>query len=261
MVILLGEKGSAPGEFENPRGVAVSANNEIFVADRFNRRVQVHDIKGMHLRQFPTVTPGGYLVAPEDVSIDGEGNLWIVGKCGTNSVVVQYSRDGLPLKKIPVRTVSFSQGIAVNRKNGRVLVTDGQFGEVLMFGPDGCLERTLGRQEGMEHPWYVTTNAEGDILVSDYDTNNVYVYDQSGGFLDKFGGHFRHPEGLCTDMQGNVIVADLGNRRVEVLTGRGDHVRYVGAGLGKPSGVAVGPTGELVVTYGLKNMVAIFTHG
>ncbi|CAH1249822.1 TRIM2 [Branchiostoma lanceolatum] len=261
MGILLGQKGSGPGEFANPRGVAMTAENEILVADMFNRRVQVHDMKGVHRRQFPTATPGGYMVAPEDVTIDVGGNLWIVGKYGTNSVAVKYNRDGLPLATIPLRQTAFVRGVAVNPKTHQVLVTetDGRTGEVLMFGTDGEQERRFGRQEGMLHPWYVSTNMEGNILVSDLDTNNVYMYNQSGGFLDKFRGRFLHPEGLCTDWHGNIIVADSGNRRVEVLTGRGEHVRYVASGLGKPSGVAVGPAGQMVVTYGLKNIVAIFT--
>ncbi|XP_066264254.1 tripartite motif-containing protein 2-like [Branchiostoma lanceolatum] len=182
MVILLGQKGSGPGEFANPRGVAMSAENEILMADMFNRRVQVHDMKGVHRRQFPTATPGGYMVAPEDVTIDGGGNLWIVGKYGTNSVAVKYNRDGLPLATIPLRQTAFVRGVAVNPKSHQVLVTetDGRTGEVLMFGPDGGQERRFGRQEGMLHPWYVTTNMEGNILVSDLDTNNVYMYNPVG---------------------------------------------------------------------------------
>ncbi|XP_078668134.1 uncharacterized protein LOC144909795 [Branchiostoma floridae x Branchiostoma belcheri] len=260
--ILIGGKGSVPGQFQNPRGVTV-AENEIFVADVFNRRVQVFNFDGVFLRLFAPVSDG-HMLTPEDVCVDGDGSLWVVGKHAFGGVVRKYTRVGRSVgKRIPLRTSAFSRGIAVNPKNSRVLVTDtdGREGHVLMFRPDGTLERRFGRREGMQHPWFVATDAEGNIVVSDYDTNYVYMYDQSGWYLGRFGGRgrFHHPAGLCVDGQGNIAVADSGSRRVEVVTGRGRHVRYAAAsGRWKPSGVAVGPAGQMVVTYGLKNVVAIF---
>ncbi|XP_019614210.1 PREDICTED: tripartite motif-containing protein 2-like [Branchiostoma belcheri] len=259
---MFGKQGSGPGEFQNPRGVAVSADNEILVADTFNRRVQVFDIEGAFLRLFPVATPEGNIVAPEDVCVAGDGSLWIVGKHASGTVAVRYTSDGSPREQIPLRRTAFSRGIAVNPKTSRVVVTeaDGRGGEVLMFRPDGTKDQRFGRREGMMHPWFVATDTEGNILVSDYSTKYVYMYNQSGGFLTKFGGHFRYPAGLCADGGGNIIVADSGSRRVEVLTGRGQHVRFAASGHGRPSGVALGPAGQMVVTYGLKNVVAIFTH-
>ncbi|KAI8499194.1 hypothetical protein Bbelb_229580 [Branchiostoma belcheri] len=260
--ILIGGKGSGPGQFQNPRGVTV-AENEIFVADVFNRRVQVFNFDGVFLRLFAPVS-GGHMLTPHDVTIDGDGSLWVLGKHAFGGVVRKYTRVGRSVgKRIPLRTSAFSRGIAANPKNSRVLVTetDGREGHVLMFRPDGTLERRFGRREGMQHPWFVATDAEGNIVVSDYDTNYVYMYDQSGWYLGRFGGRgrFRHPAGLCVDGRGNIAVADSGSRRVEVVTGRGRHVRYAAAsGRWKPSGVALGPGGQMVVTYGLQNVVAIF---
>jgi NHL repeat len=45
-----GERGSKPGEFNTPHSIAADAKGNIYVADRFNRRIQVFDGDGNFLR-------------------------------------------------------------------------------------------------------------------------------------------------------------------------------------------------------------------
>ena len=45
-----GTRGSAPGEFNTPHSIAADAQGHIYVADRFNRRIQVFDGDGHFLR-------------------------------------------------------------------------------------------------------------------------------------------------------------------------------------------------------------------
>ena len=52
-----GSLGSGPGQFDTPHGVAVSPKDEVYVADRGNRRVQVFDTEGKFLRQFTIDVP------------------------------------------------------------------------------------------------------------------------------------------------------------------------------------------------------------
>jgi len=52
-----GSLGSGPGQFDTPHGVAVSPKDEIFVADRGNRRIQVFDTEGKYLREFTIDVP------------------------------------------------------------------------------------------------------------------------------------------------------------------------------------------------------------
>jgi len=56
--IVFGGKGASPGNFSGPSGMAVSADNEIVVADVHNRRVQVFSTEGVFLRLFPAALPG-----------------------------------------------------------------------------------------------------------------------------------------------------------------------------------------------------------
>ena len=52
-----GSLGSGPGQFDTPHGIAVSPKDEIYVADRGNRRIQVFDPDGKFLRQFTVDVP------------------------------------------------------------------------------------------------------------------------------------------------------------------------------------------------------------
>ncbi len=51
-----GEKGTEPGQFHDPTGIAV-AGDEVFVSDARNGRIQVFDHDGIFLRAFGQ--PGG----------------------------------------------------------------------------------------------------------------------------------------------------------------------------------------------------------
>ncbi len=47
-----GERGTGPGQFLTPHGIAVDTKDNVYVADRGNARVQVFDTNGKFLRQF-----------------------------------------------------------------------------------------------------------------------------------------------------------------------------------------------------------------
>ena len=52
-----GSLGTGPGQFDTPHGIAVSPKDEVYVADRGNRRIQVFDTAGKFLRQFTIDVP------------------------------------------------------------------------------------------------------------------------------------------------------------------------------------------------------------
>jgi len=52
-----GEKGTGPGQFSTPHTIAVDRDNNIYVGDRANRRIQVFDTEGKFLRMFTIDVP------------------------------------------------------------------------------------------------------------------------------------------------------------------------------------------------------------
>src|SRR3984893_8750747 len=52
-----GEKGTEPGQFRLPHAIVIDHNNNLYVGDRTNRRIQVFDTDGKFLRMFKLDVP------------------------------------------------------------------------------------------------------------------------------------------------------------------------------------------------------------
>ncbi len=63
-----GTKGTAPGQFNLPHSIAIDRNDNIYVGDRSNHRIQVFDTDGKFLRMFTIDVPPD----PTSKSVNGE---------------------------------------------------------------------------------------------------------------------------------------------------------------------------------------------
>jgi hypothetical protein len=52
-----GDKGTGPGQFRLPHAIVADSNNNLYVGDRTNRRIQVFDTEGTFLRMFTIDVP------------------------------------------------------------------------------------------------------------------------------------------------------------------------------------------------------------
>ncbi|KAI8495158.1 hypothetical protein Bbelb_271440 [Branchiostoma belcheri] len=251
-------------EFRNNYGVAVSADNEIFVTDYFNNRVQVFSINGTYLRLFPTVVPGESSrmpMYPSSVASDVNPEyLWVLGfptPVQVNGHVVLYSRNGRPIKKFDVRFLDRNQHqypvIAMDTRNNKVIVMDRD--TIRLFHPNGTLYRSiLYRSINTKAPitMGVTSDREGNILLND-GFKTIMVYNTSGEKIFQFGtfgrnmGQLNSPIGICMGASGHIIVANSRNNRVDMFGRSGEFVRTIGNVI-KPWGIAIGPDGDVVVT-------------
>ena len=69
-----GTKGTAPGEFDLPHGIAMDARGRLYVADRANGRVQVFDPNGKFLDQWKSPELG----RPWGMTVDADGFLYLI---------------------------------------------------------------------------------------------------------------------------------------------------------------------------------------
>lgn len=68
----MGSLGSAPGQFNQPKGLTLDQNNNVYVADEFNNRIQKFDSNGNLITQFGQ----GRLNHPIDVAVDSQGRAY-----------------------------------------------------------------------------------------------------------------------------------------------------------------------------------------
>jgi DNA-binding beta-propeller fold protein YncE len=97
-----GDRGTKPGEFNTPHSIATDAKDNIYVADRGNRRIQVFDTNGTFLREIkidvpvpPTADPWmGNPPSPQQAEAQS-GAPWAI--CITpGPTQYLYSSDGYP---------------------------------------------------------------------------------------------------------------------------------------------------------------------
>ncbi|KAI8497240.1 hypothetical protein Bbelb_251890 [Branchiostoma belcheri] len=271
--ITFGGKGTEPGKFRIISGVAVSADNEIFVTDELNKRVQVFSIDGTFLRLFPTVLPGESktMLEPHGVALDvAPGYLWVVVTRSKSNIwpprfvnedhIVQYSKNGQAIKKIDVSLKNkLYSVIAMDVCNNKIIVGDKS--TIMLLDPNGS-RLWSSKVRTVYGIWGVTSDKEGNVLLTD-GYKSVYKYNTSGVKILEFGtrgkgeGQLYSPRGICLDTSGHIIVANSYNSRVDMFTSQGEFVRTI-ADISYPENVAMGPCGELVVSSVFANTVTIF---
>ncbi|CAH1241496.1 TRIM2 [Branchiostoma lanceolatum] len=269
--IEFGDFGHTPGNFTGPTDVVVSPNNEIFVTDRDNRRVQVFTMKGAYLRHFKTVVSEDELdtMEPDSIAIDADCHLWVVGNNKLSGYVVQYTKMGHRMRTLyPSFPNNTFNGVAVSVHRNHVIVAENwkDYSELKVLLFNGTVVRKFGKLKFNRYtPTRVATDSDGNILVSDYRHGGVDVYNETGQHRFSFGdqGDRDYPSsvgGVCVDSSGQVILSYGEHQWVELYTDRGVHVRSIVTNLTSADSVTVGPDGQLVVTSLNDYIVLVLPH-
>lgn len=123
-----GQHGTANGAMARPRGIALSPEGELYVADSCNHRIQVFNREGQWLHSFGQQgKEPGQFEYPYGVAVAGDGTVWVV-EFG-NQRVQRLTREGQPLQSWggPGRGAGLLHnpwGLAINHETKRVYVAD-----------------------------------------------------------------------------------------------------------------------------------------
>ena len=204
-----GVGGSEPGQLGAPAGMALDANEDLFITEQANHRVSKFTRDGQFLMTFgsPGSDPGQFQ-KPWGITVDRQDNVY----------VADWGND---------RIQKFTP-------EGEFLTTIGEPGR----GP-GRLHR----------PSDVAIDADGDVYITDWGQDKVEIYDGGGGHLTKFYGdseelsprgveyldlntvdyekrqlvtnfeperYFDSPTAVEVDREGRIIIADNIRLRLQV---------------------------------------------
>lgn len=182
------EEGNAanPLGFYGPRGVAVDANGNVYIADTGNKRIVVTDNEGTFLYQlgFAGAEPGRFS-EPTGVGVDDVGNLYVADTWNGRVQVFQRSPGAGRLGAIPIITWRVS-GWNPNTYEDPSIAVSG----------DGQVYVSVPLQQRV-----VASNLRGDVLLR-----------WGGAGMDE--ASLNAPSGIAVGPQGQVYVVDRNSNRV-----------------------------------------------
>jgi sugar lactone lactonase YvrE len=170
-----GSYGSAPGQFNNPIGIGVDQQGDIYVSEEAGNRVQKLSSTGQPLEQWGTAgSQPGQLNVPYDLALDANGNVYVSEPApygSGNHRIQKFSSTGAPL--------------------------------ALWGGP--------GEGPGQfRNPTGLALDTKGDLFVVDADNNRVQELSPTGQYMTQWKGPlgaFKFVSKVALDNHGNMYVS------------------------------------------------------
>jgi len=230
----LREAGNDNGHLFVPRGVTI-ANNQIYIADTGNARVQVFSMAGHYA---DTVDIDCYSMIK-----DSQDYLYYIDSPG-HAVYVRTA-DGQDIQTLGVPNeagndnthMNFPQGAGVD-ESGKIYVADTNNHRILIFNDlsDAVADQTIGitQEEGADIAHFdqpTDVDCFGNkIYITDHNNHRIQIFDSSGGafsYLTTIGitgmsgsdnVHLRGPTSSSIGSDGKLYISDMENNRIVIIT-------------------------------------------
>ncbi|CAD5119348.1 DgyrCDS7965 [Dimorphilus gyrociliatus] len=208
-----GEFGVMDGQFTEPSGVAVNAQNDIVVADTNNHRIQIFDREGRFKFQFGECGKrDGQLLYPNRVAVvKSSGDIVVTERSPTHQIQI-YNQYGQFMRKFGASVLQHPRGVTVDSK-GRIVIVECKVMRVIIFDLTGNVLRKFSCSKYLEFPNGVVVNDQDEIFISDNRAHCVKVFDYNGMYLRQVGGEgvTNYPIGVGINSAGEILIADNHN--------------------------------------------------
>lgn len=208
-----GEFGVMEGQFTEPSGVAVNAQNDIIVADTNNHRIQIFDKEGRFKFQFGECGKrDGQLLYPNRVAVvRTSGDIIVTERSPTHQIQI-YNQYGQFVRKFGANILQHPRGVTVDSK-GRIVVVECKVMRVIIFDQAGTVLQKFGCSKHLEFPNGVVVNDKQEIFISDNRAHCVKVFSYEGVYLRQIGGEgiTNYPIGVGINAAGEILIADNHN--------------------------------------------------
>jgi DNA-binding beta-propeller fold protein YncE len=224
-----GNGGVGNGQFDEPAGVAVDGNGNVYVVDRFNDRVQKFSSTGVFMTAWGSSGSGnGQFDEPRGIAVDAAQRVYVADSF--NARVQKFTASGAYLLEWGTPGAGDGQFSApraiVADPAGFIYVTDDGFGlkRVQKFTASGAFVTkwgSVGLGDGQfQGPRGIAVDDSGYVYVSDAGPDRIQKFSATGTFVSKFGAHgsgpgqLSIPAGLVWTGQ-SLWVVDVSNQRIQ----------------------------------------------
>lgn len=215
-----------------PSGVALDAQENLYVVDSANKSIKVYGRDG---KQIKSIT---------DASVERPIGIAIDRPNGRIYLVDTGSR-------------------ASKEQNVKIFDLDGRKIGAIGGAPGGGFGQ-------FSYPTMAAVDHGGNVYVSDTLNSRVQKFDSKGNFLFSFGqpgsnwGEFDKPKGVAVDTFGNVYVVDSGWSNVQIFNQKGDVLLFFGGrgpipGMMKnPISIAIDKNNRIYVGDYLNHRIGVY---
>ena len=227
--------GGLPGTFNEPWGIGISPEGDVYVADTWNHRIQKFTSEGEFLLSWGKFgqreTPDAFW-GPRDVVIDENGHVY-VADTGNKRIVV-FDTEGQFIAEfgdVGYADGQFDEpsGLALDG-DGNLFVADTWNQRIQVFSPDfnGLAQVFLTKWDvegwygqSLDNKPYLTISPDGLVYTSDPELSRIIAYTSSGEVVATWGMEGQDqtslffPTGLAADQEGGIWVSDTKNNRIQ----------------------------------------------
>ena len=199
------------GTSNQPWGVAVDDNGDVYVANRGYQCVYVFNQQGTIIRTIGTAgsygSGDGQFYSPTGIAIRGDV-LYIIEE--SNHRVQKISTSGKFISKFGScgsgnGQLSTPRGICLDR-NGRVYVSEYGNNRVSVFEADGTFAYHI--TGNLNNPWGLTFDPSGNLHVANYSSNYVSIFSPDGTYIGQYSSQVNNPAGIVIDEEGYTFIAE-----------------------------------------------------
>jgi len=214
----------ASGAFGNPQNAAIDSDDNVYVTDLGNNRVQKFNNDGTFLTAWGSSGSGaGQFNSPSGITVD-ENYVYVVDS--QLNKIQKFDKDGNFITQWGVQgdlpgEFLLPNGITMG-ENSTVYVVDTGNHRVQQFTSEGEFLKEFGESGILEDqfisPMGITIDGLGNIYVSDSGSTSIKKFTKEGVFIKNLnsnvGGFPLRAQGIASDPEGNLYVADTGNNRI-----------------------------------------------
>ena len=210
----------------DPRGVAVDLDNNIYVAEFQYKCIQKFNAEGKFVAQSEEQIHLNY---PVGICFNKTNDLLYV--CDNRNHRIQVLTTDLTLvrrfgKQGNLYGQLKSPKYAAFDSSNNLYVTDYGNNRVQVFSAEGQFLRAFSDKasgEELEHPYSIAIDESDTVYVSEGDRHCVSVFTSQGEYITSFGkrgikkGDFNTIYGICVDQNSSIIVSDYCNNRLQIF--------------------------------------------